>query len=56
MSLNGEASGAMDKGFTIKPPRGWLHKDDIIMKEGVTFEVRVNKIFTFFSNYYKTKY
>lgn len=39
MPRNGESS-SRDKGFSVKPARGWLHSDKIIMNEGVTFDVR----------------
>lgn len=34
--------GGSDKGFCSKPTRGWLHTDQTILNEGVTFNVRVN--------------
>ncbi len=34
--------GGSDKGFGHKPTRGWLHTDQTILNEGVTFNVRVN--------------
>lgn len=35
--------GGSDKGFCSKPTRGWLHTDQTILNEGVTFNVRVIK-------------
>lgn len=28
--------------FMSKPPRGWLHSDQLITKEGITYAVRVS--------------
>lgn len=33
--------GGSDKSFCSKPTRGWLHTDQTILNEGVTFNVRV---------------
>lgn len=41
--------GGSDKGFCSKPSRGWLHTDQTILNEGVTFNVRV-KVLHFSEN------
>lgn len=28
--------------FICKPARGWLHPDNLVSKEGITYAVRVN--------------
>lgn len=39
--------GGPDKGFCSKPSRGWLHTDQTILNEGVTFNVRVTISFPY---------
>ena len=41
MPRNGEASGYSSKSSSRG---GWLHEDNVIMNEGVTFDVRVSSI------------
>lgn len=36
----GNGGGGENKGFYSKPARGWLHPDQLILNEGVTFDVR----------------
>ena len=40
---------ARASGFINKPSKGWLHSDQIVSKEGVTYTVRVS-LLTFFSS------
>lgn len=40
MSRNGESSSNRDKAVMIKPTRGSMHSDNVIMNEGVAFDVR----------------
>ena len=30
------------ENFISKPPRGWLHPDHLVSKEGITYAVRVS--------------
>jgi hypothetical protein len=39
MPRNGEASGYSSKSSSRG---GWLHEDNVIMNDGVTFDVRVS--------------
>ena len=39
--LVGDAPGA-GRSFISKPARGWLHPDQLISKEGITYAVRVS--------------
>jgi hypothetical protein len=43
--LVGDAPGT-GRSFISKPARGWLHPDQLISKEGITYAVRVSCDFT----------
>lgn len=36
--------------FISKPPRGWLHPDHLVSKEGITYAVRVSFALFFVTN------
>lgn len=40
MPRNAESSSNRDKTLMSRPARGWLHPDNVIMNEGITFDVR----------------
>ena len=38
---NGGGGGGSNRSFINKPARGWLHSDSVIVREGITYFVRV---------------
>lgn len=40
--------GGSNRSFINKPARGWLHSDLVIVREGITYFVRVRFLFLFF--------
>lgn len=39
-----DPSGTSGGNFISKPARGWLHSDQLITEEGITYAVRVSRL------------
>jgi hypothetical protein len=46
----GGSSNSSNRSFINKPARGWLHSDVVIVREGITYFVRVSRLYYLYMN------